>query len=513
MLLDSKAAREKILSMTNPDDKKVASLLLDLDFEMLDSNTEIKTFGTNNVIGEIDLLFLDSDYLFVIEVSRQSEKEKISTFFSKWSEPVNEDQIIKKYNLSSRKIFHIYVHFGSSSKSSVEINRLDSKIRNKIIYSDDFNYFQSSCNKIGKWARSDLLDFIDYRSGNEFEKAGAIQYYIGDTPIFCLVQRVDKLLRACYVFRRRTSGGYQRALNAGRISQIRENIQNAEGLIFPNSILINTEKILIQRPISKEECPKSIEVDFPLNYCSCRIIDGQHRLLGFSQLPPEDLKKHFLPVIALQGYDQLKEIRTFIDINSKQQKINKNLILALISSFDWDKTANLTEYNQKIAVDVSSQLDNSFLKNTVYVGSTDEKPGTKISLTTLVDSMIKNRIILGDFESTWLRIKQTFAIISGLKKYQWLHDKSYFKTNSGIRVLFRLVQLYDRNALAGRISMKESEFFDDVDKILDVTKINELKKFTGTFRGALDATAYLIQELKNSSAKYRKMESNLRLLR
>ncbi|MDH3395142.1 MAG: hypothetical protein OEL52_03195 [Nitrosopumilus sp.] len=104
------------------------------------------------------------------------------------------------------------------------------------------------------------------------------------------MERVDTLLNSCYISRRRRNSydpGYQRTLNEKRISNIQQNIENQNGLAFPNSILIYSPK-LSDNIIPKEECPKSTTTRFPTSFCSCRVIDGQHRLLGFSKLDQEN---------------------------------------------------------------------------------------------------------------------------------------------------------------------------------------------------------------------------------
>ena len=66
-----------------------------------------------------------------------------------------------------------------------------------------------------------------------------------------------------------------------------------------------------------------------------------------------------------------------------------------------------------------------------------------------------------------------------------LKEGSFFKRNSGIRVLFRLINLFERNVLSQKISVSEEEFFHDLSKILDTNTIDELERSSGTFSGVL----------------------------
>jgi DGQHR domain-containing protein len=507
--LEFEQAKKKIEQIHNENEREIGMFFLNLGFNLLDCNPEIKN-SANVVIGEIDLLFLFCDYLIIIEVSKKKDNnEKIVSFFSKWSERANETEIFNKYKLNRRKVFRLYVSLSSSS-NSLELSRLDSASNNKIMYPRDYDYFHTNYKKIGSWVRSDLLDWMRFERKKQFEEKDAIQYYIGNTTIFCLVMRVDRLLEVCTVSRKRTEDeGYQRALNGQRISEISKNIQKGDGLIFPNSILINAQEIR-SKEVQIEDCPKAVKIDFPLGYATCRIIDGQHRLLGFTKLSQEEQKKFFLPVIALKAYDPIKEMRTFIEINSKQQKINNNLILYLKSRFLWVKDTNLKEYKEKIAVKVAEQLNETFFKNGIYFGWADQRIGNMISLTTIVSSMLKNGMVQEDIEATGKKIGKTFSIIS---RAIYFGDDSYFKTNSGIRVLFRMINLFERNVRERKIVVSEEQFFHDLNKVLDGSTDAFLRSSSGTFAGAINSTIYLIDRLKEYDQQYAKMEAHLPLLR
>lgn len=216
------------------------------------------------------------------------------------------------------------------------------------------------------------------------------------------------------------------------------------------------------------------------SYNTCRIIDGQHRLLGFSAVSSETRQMYSLPVIALQNYDRKKEIKTFVDINSKQQKIDVNLILLLKADLEWKE--NTKEQKEKIAVGVSQELDNSFLRNRVYFGRADEPKGSKITLSTLVSALVGNNQIQDTVSKTSKKIKEIFKLIQeNIPKYAF-QEEGYFGGNQGIRVLFRLLYLYQRNTDVGRISISKEDFIKNLGKIMDKDTINEIDILYGEGR-------------------------------
>lgn len=427
----------KIEAIDDALEKKVAQLFYDLGFNFIESNHDV--ILKSEKIGKVDLLFTFEQFLFLIEVTKEKDnrtKKKI-TFFSKWSEETFLEPIREHFDLHTKKIVSLYFDFSKNShkdESVAVVSFLESQKLTPIAYRDDFEYFQSSVKKIGKWARNDFLDWVGISDKRKTEDVDAIQYYIQEVPVYSFVQRVDILLNSCYISRRRRNSpdpGYQRTLNEKRISKIQHSIENHSGLAFPNSILIYSPK-LTDKLYRKHECPKHVTIRFPISFCSCRIIDGQHRLLGFSKLDPEKLESYFLTVIALPEIDSEKEFTTFIDINSKQQKMDNNLILHLKSDFVWP--ANSKERLEQIGVKVAEKLNEQVLKNRIYFGTADELKGNKITLVTFVPALRTNKQILANEDETYEKISKIFALI-GEHMPHLLKPSEFFNQNQGIRIL------------------------------------------------------------------------------
>jgi len=513
--MDFIEAQKQITNIQNESEKNVAELLLNLGFDFIASNS-IVNITEGQRIGEIDLLFTFEDYLFIIEVSkdRHSGNSKKITFFTKWEDRGNLSVVHRQYQLRHRKAIRVYFDLSAASPEnpSAELQRItqDGK-NNKVAYKDDFEYFLNCYTKIGEWAKNDLLDWLDYEEGKKSQDIQAFQYYIGDVPVFCFISRVDDLLRTCYVSRRRTKDlGYQRTLKEHRLNDISNSIKKGEGLLFPNSILINVPN-MVQHMLPPEQCPALLTIHFPSSYNSCRIIDGQHRLLGFSNLPKETQQTYHLPVISLQEYDRDKEIKTFVDINSKQQRIDGNLILLLKADLDWPQEAK--EFKQKIAVQVVQELNRSYFKDRIYFGMANELRGEKITLTTLVSAMVHNKLVKESVNDTLKKLKEVFFCLQQYLPDYSFRARTYFGQNRGITVLFRLLYLIQRNAQSNRMNVSKEIFFSDLSTIFDTDFVVILDKYYGE-GGANDAASHLINRLKESyPGKYARMETNLNFLR
>jgi len=525
-------ARSKISEIRNEDEREVGRLFLDLRFDLIDCDAIFKR--DRKYIGEIDLIFELNKYLFLIEVSKQKTdiSSKADHFFSRWSDRKNLKCVFEKYSITPMKTIRIYFDVSretpSAPSASLDHHLKNKEFKNEILYLDDLNYFKDAYTKVGKWARNDLLGFLEVPlTEKTFKKIDAIQFYIAGYPAFAFVEKAYSLLTSSYVFRRIKKGrihttdkGYQRALELGRIGQISRDILYGKILAFPNSILINSLSKLAD-PVPPEDCPKIVEITFPTNYCSCRIIDGQHRLLGFAKLDEKTQKEYYLPVIAFQNIDPERETKTFIEINSKQKKMNSNLILLLKSDFEWEE--NTKEFKEKIAVKVIEKLSERALKGKIYFGEADDKPGGKITLTTLVSATINNNLIGGnlhlfqkdvrDVETPYEKIKEIFNLINiHLKGYSFGSHDPFFVQNKGLRILFRFVQLFERNKRCGNISISLDDAFEKISKVVTLEFREQLDDYYGE-GGANRATYALVDLLKTKNDEFNDFEGDLRYLK
>ncbi|MDH3313776.1 MAG: DGQHR domain-containing protein [Nitrosopumilus sp.] len=511
-----KSDLEKIETSRTELERKVGKLLLKMGLHYVDSDSDIQKINQQK-IGEIDHIFTYDDFLFLIEVNgeKKAGSKKINDFFSKWESKDNLKLIHEKHNLGPLTPVRIYFEFDKNSFDNLSpaIEHNIKKGSNVIVYADDFEYFRKYYDKIGSWSKNDFLNFIEVKNDEGNQKLDAIQFHIGDTVVFSFVQRVDILLKSCYVSRRRDKQeGYQRTLEEGRIKSISNAIVSGKGLTFPNSILINTPT-LKEDVSSPQPRPKLVKIDFPTGFCSCRIIDGQHRLLGFSQLSEDIQKRYFLPVVAVQNYDLKDEILTFIDINSKQKRVDQNLILLLISGFDWDKSKHEKEYKIKIAVEVANKLNTDYFYGNIYFGKSDETKGDKITLTTLASTLKKNNFIKEEFKDTFDNIAKVFRYLGIYLPEHSFKPKTYFGQNKGIRVLFRLLRLFYKNQDKSTVNVSLENFIKDLGGIMNLDMTKKLDSYYGEAGVNLGATDLIKSMQEKYEDKYDKMKSELVSLR
>jgi DGQHR domain-containing protein len=513
--------RNEIVTDADPLMRRVGRLLLNLDFEPIAHRENFPN------LGEIDLAFkLQRDgfvFVFIVEVSGQSSErnEKISYFFSRWSDPRNLNLFFGRVGLTNVKNTRIYVDM--SRKSNADISPIRQHLENQqfpnhVLFADDVIYFEKMFGMIGKWARSDLLSFVQVPRSATSLRIPAIQFYLEEYPAFCFVADVRTLLESCYISRRLgDEKGYQRALNEKRVKALKQEVNDHRIVAFPNSILLNCEDLLKDPPVSRDECPKPVEIYLPTSHCSCLVVDGQHRLLGLSGLEETDLSRRQLPVIAYQRLPRDREVRLFVDINSKQKRIDSNLIQDLKADFTWDPDANPKEHSEKIMVLIARRLNKAGpLRGTIYFGTARETKGNKITLSTFV-SVIKENQLIGGKKHFWqispnstdlAEPEKAITSVFSTIRTSFTHKQVTFAlSNTGLRMLFRAIQILERNRQAEKCKVSRKVFLKNVRNILSDNMISDLSTLYG-IGGKVEGTKRIIKGLKK---RYPKSYANLEL--
>jgi DGQHR domain-containing protein len=513
--MDISMAKAKVDQLES-NEKMVGRLLLDLGFELVSCGDDAKVFKDKQKIGQIDLLFKDKNLkrIFLIEVSRQIHEraDKIGNFFHKWGDSQNIDLVRTKFSIvSTYRITRIYFDFtGEDDKpSSVNIGK-DEHYLGK----EDFDYFNDAYEKVNQLARNDFLSFLNIKPSElDFVEKDAIQFYLGEVRAYVYVDIVENLLKYCYVFRRkRNDNGYQRMLEKGKIGNIARKIKSGNILAFPNSILLSSpgNSPICAEIKDKSECPAPVKIKVPREYCACRIIDGQHRLLGFARLEKNYQENHFIPVVMLERIERHPEMKTFIEINSGQKKIDRNLILVLESDFDWDQKDNPKEFVEKQAVEVVKKLNlNSPLAGKIFIPHALEKKKNKLMLNTFVSAIINNNFIGGrlhlyqnnntDIDGPYKSIRLIFSQLKQYMPKYSINVGDFFLSNKGLRVIFRLMQIFTRNKNAGKISVEQEQFMQDFKTIMNDKLRKKIEQFYGE-GGAAHATEIICKMLKKKKA-------------
>lgn len=142
--------------------------------------------------------------------------------------------------------------------------------------------------------------------------------------------------------------GFQRVLDEKRAGEIAEYMDLGFGTI-PSSIVLSAQPDADLKVVGGGKT-----VEFTFTPHSFLIIDGQHRVFGFSKAKTT-LR---IPVVIYNNLTKQQESKLFIDINTKQRPVPNELLLDIkkLADFESDEEALLREVFDAFNTDASSPL-------------------------------------------------------------------------------------------------------------------------------------------------------------
>ncbi|MCP3682367.1 MAG: DGQHR domain-containing protein [bacterium] len=151
------------------------------------------------------------------------------------------------------------------------------------------------------------------------------------------------LLKMSFVLHRtesdvEASEAYQRLVSKSRLGEIGKYVDG--GGYFPNSVIVNIETKkknelkFDQASVIDHDSETSFGVlHLPKVYRSAFVIDGQHRLYGYSRAKSKS--NHTIPVVAFHNLPQMEQAKIFVDINHHQKSVPTNLLRSIMADFNW----------------------------------------------------------------------------------------------------------------------------------------------------------------------------------
>ncbi|NDV28146.1 DGQHR domain-containing protein [Desulfovibrio sp. JC010] len=214
-----------------------------------------------------------------------------------------------------------------------------------IVTENELDYFEAFLKHMGPAGKYQILsEFLKGQKIHGLDNVvlPAIKGKIGGETFYSFVCTPRALLKIAFVNHQALNHpdgrpAYQRMITPSRIKEIGKYIE--KGGYFPTNILVN----LIESPrwdaiSSKQNTDPNIKfgwITLPKKYRSAWIIDGQHRLYGYSYLDDEYLDQSLF-VLAFEKLSTHKEADLFITINNKQKSVPKSILVSLLSDLKID---------------------------------------------------------------------------------------------------------------------------------------------------------------------------------
>ena len=327
---------------------KIWLLLYQMGFTYLNSDRNFKMvydFQNPNFTQQIDVFAADEETVLIVEC-KAAESIRDGVFKKEIEALHGQMEGLRKTALKQfpgRKVKFIWAAH-NYIMSPKDIQRMQEW--GIIFFSDaTIQYYYELVRHLGTCARYQLLGNLlaNTEIKNMQNKVPAIKGMMGGYDYYEFSIEPEKLLKIGYVLHRSEANKnmmptYQRLIKKKRLKEVQTFI-NAGGY-FPNSLIISIDTKgrgiqFDQSPTKVEESLSKLGILYlPKRYHSAYIIDGQHRLYGYSDTVYAHTNT--IPVVAFVDLERAEQLKLFMDINENQKAVSKTLRVTLNSDMLWD---------------------------------------------------------------------------------------------------------------------------------------------------------------------------------
>lgn len=330
----------------------------------------------SNLTHQVDIFAKDDETVLIIEC-KSTLKDKIGDFKqeleamkSKKAGIINTISALFPTTKPKFKYILATNRLGISDNDQVRLESIDG-----IHFSEEIiDYYFLLHSQIGVAARYQLLGslFAGMEIPDLENRIPAIEGKMGGHTYYSFSIEPEKLLKIGFVLHRNKANEnmmptYQRLIKKARLKDIHRFIDEDKGY-FPNSIIINivlekNKKLVFDQ--SNNQVPDAISrigvLHLPKKYRSAYIIDGQHRLYGYSN--SQYKSSNTIPVVALVNLDRSEQVKLFMQINENQKAVPKDLRNTLDADLLWESDSYIDQIKalkSKIAINLGENRKSPF---------------------------------------------------------------------------------------------------------------------------------------------------------
>lgn len=482
-------------------------------------------FNNPDFTQQIDVFAADDETILIVECKSSEDLNEVQ--FKKDIEKLHGQMeglrkcALKQY--PGRKVKFIWATH-NCIMSAKDIKRLQEW--DIIFFSDStIQYYSELVKHLGTCSRYQLLGNL--LANTEIKKMQnkvlAIKGKMGGHEYYEFSIEPEKLLKIGYVLHRNEANKnmmptYQRIIKRKRLKEVQSFIN--DGGYFPNSIIISIDSG--GRKLQFDESPTKLDdsiskigvLHLPKRYHSAYIIDGQHRLYGYSD--SEYANTNSIPIVAFVDLDRSEQLKLFMDINENQKSVSKTLRITLNSDMLWD-SPNQNERRDAIRSKIAQMCgeeQSSPLLGRVVIGE-DEKNNIKcitiqaiqlaLQKCSFFSTFAKNNTIatngsfdVGDNQATIDRfypfLEGCFKTVKNECETEWsLGEQGILTINRGIQGIIRIINdvvnlliaqnklfplTQDIDDIINEVEYYMSPLLNHINKLTEEQRI-ELKSFYG----------------------------------
>lgn len=524
-----KMRREKPHNIAFED--RVWGLFAKMGFDFINSDNNFKLEYKSNLSKQIDILAASPEAIIIVECKSSSTRKRVS-----YQKDINELIGIKEdLRKAATKLFpwKSKIAFIFATNKAIVSKQDRQRLEDGSIFrinQDDIEYFEQLTDHLGRAAKFQMF-------GNLFESqkipelknrvpaikgknsAGHTFYSFSIEP--------EYLLKIGFILHRaqtnpEVTAAYQRLVRKPRLNKIAKFID--DGGYFPNSIIINIQtkrtkalKFESAAYIDHDSSTRMGILHLPQTYRSAFIIDGQHRLYGYSVTKSES--HHTIPVVAFHNLPPEEQQQIFIDINHTQKTVPAGLLHSIMADFHWDSSNDrlaISALKSRLFMEMNGDDSSPFYKRIVI--SEEKKTHERCLTLQTIKSWALNKVnffgkLRGDnlistgyfseinYERTLQKASEflntAFTKIEDELSDQWKagsEEGGFIAMNVGVSALIRTLDsiidylikfknLEPENVTGEEIALQAWDYLDpviDFVKGLDIDGIKKLRSLFGS---------------------------------
>jgi DNA sulfur modification protein DndB len=436
-----------------------------------------------NQTKQIDVFAKDDETILIVEC-KSSESNKRGDFKKELESYTGIIEGLRKSLLAlfprAKYKFKFILATKNLSISEDDLIRLE-KLKGIHLNDENIEYFFQLHSQLGPASRYQFLgNIFEGQEIPEMEnKIPAVRGKMGGHTYYSFATEPENLLKIGYVLHRNKANvnmmpTYQRLIKKTRLKSVSEFIEN--GGYFPNSVVISIDAKNCNFDPANTQVSSTISdvgiLHLPKKYKSAFIIDGQHRLYGYSN--SEFKNKNTIPVVAFVNLSRDEQVQLFMQINENQKAVSKDLRNTLNADLLWTSD-NLVDQQKALCSRISIYLGedrNSPLYGKISIGE-DIKT---ITLQLITNALKRSRYLgkvsksrieeiglfyNGDLDSTYDRLKDFIA-----KGFEYLSlniEEEWKKDAEGLILM-------NRGVYGFILLLSDIVYFLDEQKIIDSKK-------------------------------------------
>lgn len=513
---------------------RVWLLLAKMGFTHMNSDRHFEMsydFQNPNNTQQIDVFAADDECVIIVEC-KASEKPK-SPDFKKDIEALHGqmDGLAKeaRQQFPKAKVKFIW------ATHNIILSKADQKRLSDwgIVHFSDttVDYYCELVKHLGSASKYQLLGNLFAKSdiSNMEDRIPAIRGRMGNHTYYSFCIEPERLLKIGYVLHRKEANKsmmptYQRLIKKKRLTEVQKFVN--EGGYFPNSLIISIDTNgrglqFDSAGMKVENCGSQIGIlHLPKKYRSAYIIDGQHRLYGYSD--SKYVSKDTIPVVAFVDLDQQEQMKIFMDINENQKSVDKSLRVVLNADTLWESD-DYNERRQALRSKIAQMLgeeSTSPLLNRIIVSDNETSPMKNITVEAIQSAIKKCNFFtvfgkknviskdgtfdLGDNQSTcdlfYPFLEECLLYIKEHVPDEWDRgdrDNGMLTMNRGIQAVIRVIndivnhlidthQISPKNQSTQEIVNKVCFYLDPLNDYLNNLTNEQRKDLRGYFGGGAD---------------------------